>query len=232
MRTPTRPAGHSDTGFTLIEMMVTVAIIAILAALTLNGVAGLRPRAKAGTAAADLSAALQAARQQALGDSTYVYVRWLNDPGLTFSGFVVCSDPDARYRPPVGYSFNQPCGTCTLPGCPAPTLEAKSALPIGVVAASGTDFGPTTDVPSVFKRAVTLSAVGATGCSFCADDSNQVGWILFLPNGETRFQGDTHAVQATGGAILIQSDPAISKTHAVYATIVTAPFGLVRSFVK
>ena len=211
-------------------MMVAVAIIAILAMMTLNGVQGLRPRAKAGTTAADLTAALQAARQEALGDGHYVFVRWLNDPSYSFQGYVVCSSTDSRYRPPPDWTSTDPCGPCSFGGCPTPKYESKSALPLGVIAAAGTDFGSVANVPSVFRNAVSIPSVSSTGCSFCQQDSNQVGWIAFMPDGQVMFPGDSLSSHATGGAILVRADPSISKAAAVYATVVTAPFGLVRSF--
>jgi len=67
----------SSRGFTLIEMMVTVAIIAIVAALAYGSIARQRPRANLMGTATELQALLRNARQNALSTSRDTVVLFL-----------------------------------------------------------------------------------------------------------------------------------------------------------
>lgn len=216
-------------GFTLVELMVTAAILTVLAGITLTAVETLRPKADTASFAAKVAAALSNAKFRATAENEYVYFRWVpagvdsNSP--PFVGYVVCATERADYVPPDTFDPADPCGPCPDGSACARPLE-RQALPPATVGTAGTDFTNTGALPAAFRNTLDLHAgVGASGCSFCAP--NKAGWIRFLPRGEVRVQGGS---PLQGAALVFKADYAQEDTHEVRAVIVTAPYGLVRSF--
>lgn len=215
-------------GFTLLELMVTLAIIGIMAALTINGLGGLRQRANTSTSSAELVADLEAAQQQALASGRYLYLRWVDT--ADFAGYALCENADARYRPPAAWDEDEPCGTCaatTGRACPDPRVLGVHELPTGVVPMEGSKFGAAAvaEIPAAFSAGLDLSAIDTHGCSFC---TNGFGWVQFLPRGEVRLSKDSEK----GGALVLGSDHLEATTENAHLVRITPQFGLVRSFAK
>lgn len=72
---------RKDTGFSLIEMMVVIAIIAIMSTIAIPGIIGWLPKHRIGTAARDVKSTLEFARSNAINRNTVVRVDfdWAND---------------------------------------------------------------------------------------------------------------------------------------------------------
>lgn len=72
MRLRTRPAGSSEGGFTVIELLVVIIVIGILLAIAVPSYLGFRDRAANNEAKANLRSALPAAEAYYADNSTYV----------------------------------------------------------------------------------------------------------------------------------------------------------------
>ena len=72
---------RKDTGFSLLEMMVVLAIIAIMSTIAIPGIIGWLPKHRVGTAARDVKSTLEFARSNAISRNTVVRVDfdWDND---------------------------------------------------------------------------------------------------------------------------------------------------------
>jgi len=82
-------AGRNQSGFTLVELMVAIAVLAILATIAIPGFQGIVAENRATSAANELQATLQFARSAALAQSRPVTVRPINDDGDWDLGWVV-----------------------------------------------------------------------------------------------------------------------------------------------
>jgi prepilin-type N-terminal cleavage/methylation domain-containing protein len=67
---------HKNTGFTFVEMMVTIAIIAITASIAIPNVIGWLPTHRLGTASRSILSVLQQARLRAVKENTFVTVQF------------------------------------------------------------------------------------------------------------------------------------------------------------
>ena len=217
-------------GFTLIELMVTAAILAVLAGITLTAMETLRPKADTATYAAEVTAALTNAKFRATSENEYVYFVWVpagvDTASNPFAGFVVCASGRADYVPATSsFDSTDPCGTCP-DGSACAQLVEKQALPTSTEGTAGTDFQNLNALSTPFRLAINLgSEVDADGCSFC--DPGETGWIRFLPRGEVRIQGTP---EPRAAALVFKANYVQEDTREVRAVVVTAPYGLVRSF--
>ena len=73
------PAIRAQSGFTLVELMVVIAVLAILASIGIPGFQGIVAENRATSAANELLATLQFARSAAIAQSRPVTVRPTND---------------------------------------------------------------------------------------------------------------------------------------------------------
>jgi len=222
--------GGGTAGFTLIEMMVVVAVLAIVATVAWRTSSATKPRARLASAAVELQAVIQAARQQALATGHDAAVLFYPNQ-VTGSGtgrVIVYLDVDGGFM-----AGTQPVGDpsfCTLD-------PANVALPAG----SNNQILYTVDIQDLVTFAKPPSLVTipypynqvpmpATGCLFC--DGTR-GAIRFDAKGRATFY-TTCGLNAAltgdpwttwGGSIsLANNDVRASRV------VIVTPYGSVRGF--
>ncbi len=188
-RRPTDPIHRgarsaAERGITLIELMVVIAIIGILTAMTIASVARGRPRARLDVAAKGLQAALGTARQRALGSGRDVvvafYTRTVTSQGtgrmvVYFDGAGGFASGAAIAPNPTLCTFNPVTLTTSAPN---EVLEFFD-VPIGLA------FAPPAAVTAL-EFPDTAVPVPAGGCSFC-DAGTGAGAIRFDARGQASF---------------------------------------------
>ena len=176
-------------GFTLVEMAVVLAIVAVLAGLAYAALSHAKPRADLASATVELTSLIHQARQSALasGDnvSVLVYPNYLN-PGVNSTGyFVIYQD--------ACFDFFTGGATCGVsygsynPATPAAGGNATyqsivldtMALPYGIV------VGPPAGMGAGAVLVAPLAGVPVnTNCSFCGTTG---GAVQFGPQGQASF---------------------------------------------
>ena len=87
---PTRTRSSFESGFSLIELLLVMALAAILTALSITSLGGLRGGAQLNSSLSTLVGLLEAGRQRAIGANTYVWVLFASQiPGEAEPGIVV-----------------------------------------------------------------------------------------------------------------------------------------------
>jgi prepilin-type N-terminal cleavage/methylation domain-containing protein len=220
-----RPA----SGFTLIELMVIVAIIAILAGLAFSNYARTRPRVRLSTTAAEIQTALMVARQEAIGRSRDVAVLFFPNQ-VTSSGtgrVVVYLDAAGGFMngaPPAGFpsfcSFNR----VTMAGGSSSTGSGVLSI---IDLPGEVRIGPPTSAVAVAFPFNTVPAT-VTGCSFC-DNALDAGAIRFDARGRATVYstcGPLDLVAGVNGGSITLVAAEITGTYMV----VVSPTGNVRTF--
>jgi len=125
-------------GFTLIELMIVVAIIGILAAIAIPNFTRFQARSKQSEAKTNLKAMYTAAKSYFAEKDTYAQ-------GMDIIGF----QPEANYR----YSYYYPAGSGTQAytgsqntGCSSPSGSAVTATTFTGAACANVDTDATADV--------------------------------------------------------------------------------------
>ncbi|HZA13866.1 MAG TPA: prepilin-type N-terminal cleavage/methylation domain-containing protein [Myxococcaceae bacterium] len=200
-----------QSGFTLIEAMVVVAIIGILAAIGVAALTSARERGAAENAANDLVSQLNAARTRAAergvpvwfivypdlkrgggagGPGAYfVY----EDTGLAFATSGAGAVGTRRYD-----TFSPPDDIQAAPGDPGRLVESvylesysnRQGVSFGV--ASGLSFAAPFD-------GLDATFTGAGVCNFCSGTPSR-GAIVFMPEGSVRFVDGSGTAVLLGGA--------------------------------
>jgi prepilin-type N-terminal cleavage/methylation domain-containing protein len=169
-RTARRPKG-----FTLIEMVVVLAVIAAIATVTLNGMAKAKGPRIYSNSTAELVAALRRTRAEALARG--VSTAFLVDTATgRFFGFEAKNGLDLNVFDP----------STLTPGNPlAPPIFVRGQL------ASGVTFGPAAGygaAPPAPFNGLPISGLGYNYCSFCSTGANAgYGAIVFQPGGQALF---------------------------------------------
>ncbi|MGM0609335.1 MAG: GspH/FimT family pseudopilin [Candidatus Muiribacteriota bacterium] len=83
---------NNQRGFTLLELMITVALIGIVAAIAFGSLQNLIPNAKAKSAARELRSNLQKARMDAVKNNNECFVVLTNSGGGNKGGAAACYD--------------------------------------------------------------------------------------------------------------------------------------------
>jgi prepilin-type N-terminal cleavage/methylation domain-containing protein len=210
-------------GFTLIELMVVVAIVGIVAALAAMSFNQSQPRARLVSVAADIEGELRMARQKALASGRDVLV-------LVYGNQVTGSGTGrvlAYYDGASGFAD----GTAAAPN---PTLCTFN--PITLATQAPNDILDQLDLPNrvvvgapgimpAFEYPDTLVPPPATGCSFCGAGNS--GAIRFDARGRATFYSTcgNPVVANFGGSIgLLASDANGGKV------IIVRPYGTVRTY--
>ncbi|MFZ5439585.1 MAG: pilus assembly FimT family protein [Myxococcota bacterium] len=228
-------------GFTLVELMVVVAIIGVLMALSFTAATELSARGASQTAAADLHAALGRARSRAAERGTTVlvliYPTMKKDgtptggPGAWFLYEDVDNDFMTGGAAPA--DGDRSFASFTPPATITPTGSSRDRL----LEATYLDDYPKRGVrffvpgtPAGVSWVAPFSGIAtradANGCSFCG---GALGVIAFSPDRYARFfrADGTQAADRTQGLVL-QSPRAPANVHQVGLVGATGHFSFVR----
>jgi prepilin-type N-terminal cleavage/methylation domain-containing protein len=222
-------------GFTLIELVVVVAVIVIMTTIAFDVLRRSRPRATFVSTAAELQSLIHAARQEALADGLDVAV-------LVFPQYQ--TGANARGRVVVVRNDSDPAQSLFVAGAPFSFDDYDPASPRAT--ANGKLLG-TFDLPSGVEvgPAAGMGAAGLpfpydniqtdTDCSFCAAGGDRRGAIVFDGRGRTVFYSAAATTSGSdGGASLTifgtELLPAGGGLGTRATFIVTKPQGVVRSF--
>jgi prepilin-type N-terminal cleavage/methylation domain-containing protein len=209
-------SGNSSArGFTLLELMVVLAIAAALAGLAATGFSRSRPRGDLSTVATELHALLRNARQTALltGRPMVVVVFPAHPNRVGGTGrVVVLEDAAATFFQDTGAPN---LGTLDPDAAGADAVELPRSLAFG----PDTGLGAAATLPAPYERiAVNVS------CGFCGADR---GAIRFDSSGHATFHASNGAPLELWGASLSLTAPDLEG--AVRTLLVTATTGSVRT---
>lgn len=203
----TRPARRA-AGFTLIEMMITVAVVGIIAALATVSLARVRPRANLAGAAVELHSLLHAARQQALAAGQDVAV-------LVFPGYspragevgriIVYQDGDHTLFDETAADNFDDYDPAKIRCGPKSEILSSLDLPAGVVVGPATGLGAGEVLPAP------LAAIPVNlDCTFCdGDKAARRGAVVFDSRGRARFYSKAGVPLAVSGGSVSLEAPAL-----------------------
>lgn len=230
-REPTR-------GFTMVELVVAISIVAILGALAYDTMRRARPRATFSGVAVELQAVVHGARLQALADGMPVAVLVFPDyvtPGGGQGRIIVYEDgaqPDGTFpffkaTVPAGVlnfdGYDPAALAATPPGRVVTTLDLPPGVKIGPPIGLGVAA-----LPFPYGGVTTNVA-----CSFCTG-TNRRGAIAFDQRGRVSFYSasGTPIAGVSGGSVSIYgTDLTLGSTGFSTSTlVVTSPFGAMRTF--
>jgi prepilin-type N-terminal cleavage/methylation domain-containing protein len=228
--------GRRARGFTLIEMMVVVLIMAVLVGLAWSTTIRTKPRARLQSTTAELQATIQAARQRALGSGrdTVVLFYYSDVAATTGSGRVVVYhdmaggfvDGTAAGGLPTFCTFDPRTMATAAPNDILGSMDLPGDVLIGAPLRTPT-------LPYPYSRVGSVT----TGCRFCtgsltiAGVAVHIGAIRFDPAGHASFYGTcgtaplSDAAFAQGAALSLTSADANESRVLVVTT-----YGSVRAF--
>lgn len=192
-------------GFTLVELAITVGIIAILAALAYNSMSRMRPRATLADASAEVTGLLYNARQNALATGHYTVVMVFPNQANQAGGsgrLVAYEDATFKFMTTTGSPKFDDWDASKGSPVDAWNLVGTVELPRGITVGLGGETAPTMSAP---YDTVTVSA-----CNFCKTSADGRGAIVFDSRGRAQFFkqcGPAEAVNA--GTLSITGSPTI-----------------------
>ena len=214
-------------GFTLIELMVVVAIIAIVATLAAVSLQRARPRANLAGAAVDLQALLHGARQQALASGWNVAV-------MIFPGYspendvvgrvIVYQDAEATLFDPTAAVNFDAYDPAVLASGPSSEIVSTLDLPPAV------RVGPAVGMGATAKLVAPWASVPVNlDCTFCdGAGAARRGAVVFDPNGRASFYSKAGVALAVDGGSVSLQVPSLGAE--VRTLAVGASTGAVTSF--
>lgn len=203
---PTRR--RTPAGFTLIELMITVAIIAVVATAASVSLIRARPRANLSGAAVDLQALLHGARQQALvtGNDVAVMIFPGCAPSADVLGRVLVYEDGDHTLFDDKADVNLDTYDCkVLAHGPKSEISTSLDLPPGIQIGPATGFGAGAVLPAP------LAAVPVNlDCTFCDGEKEaRRGAVVFDSRGRARFHAATGAPLAVDGGSFSLEAPAL-----------------------
>jgi Tfp pilus assembly protein PilE len=209
---------RTERGATIIELIITITVMAILTTVAYTSLARARPRANLMGSATELEAVLRNARQNALstGRDTVVMVFPKNKNQQGGTGSVISWEDTSHTffgaTPPNFASFD--------PATPAAadSLLGKLDLPLGITFGFGGVAAPTLDAP--------YSGIATSACSFCATGGDGRGAVVFDARGRARFYSAPGAeLTVFGGTVALQGSPTVEGYRLL---VISKPGGSVR----
>jgi len=215
-------------GFTMVEMAVVLAIIAVLTAGGYIAISRQRPRSYLANTAADVHALLHGARLTAMANGHNVVVMVfpdLNTPGGGRGRLVLYEDGAFNFfsnAAPAGENLDSYDPTLRRAGANSVVLEVLD-LPRDV------RVGPTTGMGATAVLTAPLDGIAVNvACGFCRAGGDRRGAILFDPRGRAWFYAQNGAPMAlTQGASFSFFSPLIPGSRTV---VITNATGAVRTF--
>lgn len=189
-------------GFTIVEMMVVVAIIGVVATITIGALGGLKQRGTYVAASGDLLVGIRRTRAEAYGrGNTTIFVvdsiggRWwsIADPNDTFS--LATFDPAS------------------------PAAAAGVVLLDNGTFPTGVSFGPAAGYGALPRPFAIITATSP--CSFCKSGAPNDGFgaISFRTTGGATFAGAVGAATAAGGSVVVQGTATAGKYTMAIAVV-------------
>ncbi len=177
---------RTQTGFTLVEMAVVVAIAAVIAALAYSSLARMRPRGELASVTAELQAAIHGARLTAMANGKNVVVMFFPQYAVrqTVGRVIIYEDGDFSFFSTVGgvaptFDGYDPA---VLAAGPNSRVLDTIDLPRGVV------FGPPTGIGAGATLPAPLNLVNVTTfCSFCLAGGDRRGAMVFDTTGRLSY---------------------------------------------
>ncbi len=221
---------RNPRGFTVVELVVTLAIALVLGALAWSNLWRLRPRAQLADASSEVAALLHGARQQALasGHDVVVMLFPLYANGSGTGRIIVYEDGDFSFLSGTGnpnFGGYDPAQQRTGPsGSIASTYDLPSSVLIG----PSDGAGASSSLPAP------LSSIPINlDCSFCQTSGDRRGAIRFDPRGRAFFYSAVAgngqpAVGIQGGSFSLTS-PDTNGQRTVIVTSGTGSVSLRRS---
>jgi prepilin-type N-terminal cleavage/methylation domain-containing protein len=216
-------------GFTLVELMVVVAIMAVIAALASFQMSRSRPRASLAGATVELRALLHQARQQALVSGSDVAV--LVFPGVSgdahsLGRVVVYQDGDSSFFNDASAVRLGAYNPLLLGAGPRGQVIETYDLPRDVTFGPPAGLGIAAALPAPFATI----PVGAE-CTFCLGaGAARRGALVFDPRGRARFYNkDGPPLVVDGGSLSLTAPSLQGATPLVRLVAVTATTGSLQS---
>jgi prepilin-type N-terminal cleavage/methylation domain-containing protein len=222
-----RPALRAR-GFTLIEMMTVVGIIAIVATMAALSLSRARPRANLAGVTVDLQALIHSARQQALVSGNDVVV-------LFFPGYSPESDVVGRVvvYEDGDHDFFDDAAAVNFAGDKL-GAGAKSEIVTSLDLPAPVRFGPAAGMGGTAKLAVPLANIPVNAdCTFCdGAGADRRGALVFDSRGRARFYAKNGAPLAVEGGSVSLEVPALGAggKNQVRTLAVVGSTGAVRAF--
>jgi prepilin-type N-terminal cleavage/methylation domain-containing protein len=213
-----------STGFTLVELLVVVAIVGVLATLAGTAVFHGTARVRVSNAAFEVSALYTAARMRASGMGVPHYVVF-HDDGTGFGAYML-ERPDSLG--PYNWASDDVMNLAAVGGTRHDYLRLshEGGLGFADLGASGLAAlpAPFTSIP------LTPSGQGRLlgGCSFCTEGTGGArGVIRFSPDGTVQVMtGDAEA----GGVIAFAPDSRGGPSGPPHLVVLSTPAGAIRVY--
>ncbi len=223
---------RSTRGFTLIEFMTVVGIIAIIAAVAASSLTRARPRSNLASITVELQSALHAARQRALASGEEVAV-------LVFPGFspatgvtgriIVYQDGDASLFDAAAAVNFDAYDPAVLAFGPRSEILATIDLPEGVTVGPRLGLGSGAALPAPWAG-VPVTA----DCTFCdGNGAARRGAVVFDPRGRARFfakAGPPLVVDGGSLSLIVTALEGASGRNQVRTLAIGSSAGNVRAF--
>jgi prepilin-type N-terminal cleavage/methylation domain-containing protein len=195
--------GGRQRGFTLIEAAITIAVVAIIAALAFSSFWRQKPRASLATTTAELQSLLHGARQTALSTGHDVVVMIFPDytSGTSVGRVILYEDGDYDFFTGGTVNFATYNPTTQPTGGRSQVLDTVD-LPFGVTVGPAVGMGTGATLPDPYASVKVDAA-----CSFCATTGDHRGAVRFDSRGRASFyQAGTALTGVAGASLTLQAE--------------------------